>query len=250
LDRILQIYKERFADAADLDVILTRNIDIAKLRPLLCTYLASLPSTHHPEKVGDTRVRIRPVKETRIFVKEQATPSVTTTILVSADIPYTADNDLRLDALCQMLRMRYTESVREEKGGTYGVNVSGSLQRYPEEKAIINISFRTDPEKYKGVIPIIYEELQNMAEKGPEEADLDKVKEFEVKTYGQVKIINDYWQEVMYNKLFNGIDIDKNYTDRVRALTVDDIRQLAQQIVGQNHSIEVTMSSKAIDAAQ
>lgn len=159
-------------------------------------------------------------------------------------MPYTPDNDLRLDALCQVLRMVYTEQVREEKGGTYGVSVSGDFQRYPEEGAMMKISFRTDPDKYAELIPLIYNALQEMADKGPQQEKLDKAKAYELKTYGQVEIMNDYWQEVMYNQLFNGIDLDKDYKARVQALTCDDLRQLARQILQQNRCIEVTMSSK------
>ncbi len=244
LDRIMKIYGERFADAADFSVILTGSLDMDSLRPLVCTYLASLPAKGNTERPGDDGVRIRPVTETHVFAREQATPATTTNIYLTADLPYTADNDLRLDALCQILRMMYTEKVREEKGGTYGVSVSGDLQRYPEQGALVRINFRTDPEKYASLIPVIYEQLDIVASDGPSQEDLDKVKEFEVKTYGQVEIMNNYWQYVMYNTLFNGVDLDKDYVARVKALTVEDIRDLARAILAQKRRIEVTMTSQ------
>ena len=46
------------------------------------------------------------------------TPSALTNVLYTADVPYTADNDLKLDVLSQIMRAVYTETVREEKGGT------------------------------------------------------------------------------------------------------------------------------------
>ncbi len=243
LDRIMQIYKERFANAADFTVILTGSVDIDSLRPLLCTYLASLPAKGKAEQVADDNVRVRPVTETHVFVKEQATPSAMTNIFVTAKMPYTADNDLKLDALCQLLRMEYTEKVREEKGGTYGVSVSGDFQRYPDEECYMKISFRTDPSKYKELIPIVYAQLEEMAAKGPSQTNLNKVKEYEVKTYGQAEVLNDYWQYIMYNDLFNGLDMDKNYVQRVKALTVDSIRDFAKQILKQKRRIEVTMTT-------
>lgn len=244
LDRIMQIYRERFADASDFNVIINGNVNLDSLRPLLCTYLASLPSTYKPEGVGPYDPAIRAAKETHRFVRPQATASSTTSLFLTASLPYTADNDLKLDALCQVLRMIYTERVREEKGGTYGVGVSGDLQRYPESGALIKISFRTDPDKYAELIPLIYDALKEVAEKGPEEEKLNKVKTFELKTYGQVEIMNEYWQQVMYNILFNGVDLDKDYKARVQALTCKDLQELARQILSQNRCIEVTMSSK------
>ena len=53
LDRIMQIYAERFANAGDFSVILTGSVDMKKLRPLLCQYLASLPADSGREQVKD-----------------------------------------------------------------------------------------------------------------------------------------------------------------------------------------------------
>ena len=245
LDRIMQIYKERFADASDFTAVITGNVDMKTLRPLICTYLASLPATHHPEQPGPYQQEIRPVTETHYFEKEQATPATTTQIFLTAPLAYTADNDLKLDVLGQLMRMVYTQKVREEKGGTYGVSVSGDFQRYPQPEAIMKISFRTDPEKYAELIPIIYAELERMAQEGPAQADLDKVKEYELKTYGQVEVMNDYWHYIMYTQLLDGVDTDTDYKERVKALTVEGIRDLAKQILAAKRRIEVTMSAPA-----
>ena len=245
-DRILQIYRERFGNAADFNVILTGNINLKALRPLVCRYLASLPSTGKRETVHDTGANIIDADTAHRFVKPQNTPSSLTTIILTGRMPYTAENDTRLDALCQLLRMAYTEKVREEQGGTYGVSVKGSMQRYPYNEAMIKIAFRTDPDKYAKLIPIIYDELKAMAEKGPDANDLAKVKEYELKTYGQVQIMNNYWEYVMYNELFNGIDSDTTFKADVEALTTESIRQMAKQIFDQHRRIEVTMSSKPL----
>lgn len=245
-DRIMKIYRERFGNAADFSVILTGNIDLKALRPLVCQYLASLPATGKRETVHDTGANIIDANEVHRFVKTQDTPSSMTTIILTGRIPYTAKNDLRLDALCQLLRIAYTEKVREEQGGTYGVSVRGDLQRYPYSEAMVKIAFRTDPDKYSKLIPIIYDELKAMAEKGPDANDLAKVKEYELKTYGQVQIMNNYWEQVIYNELFNGIDLDTTFKADVEALTTESIRDLAKQIFDQHRRIEITMSSKPL----
>lgn len=245
LDRIMQVYKERFADASDFTAVLIGSMPLDSLRPLVCTYLASLPATHSAEQPGPHQVRVQPINTTHCFVKEQATPTAQSTILLTALLPYTPDNDLRIDALAQLLRMDYTEKVREEKGGTYGVSVSGEFSKYPEETAYLRINFSMDPEKYEELIPIIYACLEDMAEKGPKEENLRKVKEYELKTYGQVEIMNNYWQSVMYDELFNGIDTDTNFRQRVTALTAKDVQDFARQLLSQKRRIEVTMSTKA-----
>jgi len=240
-ERICDIYRERFDNAGDFNVILTGNIDEQQLKPLLCLYLASLPANDSRENVIDRGEDIRPVDETHVFRKKQATPSALTTIYITSPVEYNAKNDLCLSALCQVLRMVYTEKVREEKGGTYGVSVQGSLQRFPREEGLLKINFRTDPDKYDELIPIIYAQLDSMAANGPAPDDLQKVKEYELKSYGQVAVTNGYWDYVKYNELRNNIDFDKDYTLLVEQLTTDDLRNLMRELLAPRHRIQVTM---------
>lgn len=241
LDRILQIYTERFSNASDFSVIFTGSIDFKKFRPMLCQYLASLPGNGTREQITDRGVNIRKTNERHVFLKKQATPSALTNIYLTASVPYTIDNDLRLDVLCQLMRMVYTEKVREEKGGTYGVGISGTMSQFPNDEALVHINFRTDPGKYTDLLPIIYEQLYAMAANGPTEKDLKKVKEFELKTYGQAIVMNNYWEQVKYKELRYGLNFDHDYCNRVKALTTEDIRLLCRQLLESNRCIQVTM---------
>ena len=242
--RMLQIYRERFANAADFDVIITGNIDMAVLKPLLCRYLASLPRTGKREAVSADAALPREVNETHRIALPQSTPTSSTTIIYNARLPYSVDNELRIDVLSSLLRMVYIEKIREDKGGAYGIGVSGSLSRYPFSQAILKIAFKTAPEKYESLIPIIYEELNAMATAGPSSASLNNVKAYLLKTYEQVLRTNDYWEEVMYNYLYNKVDFDTDYKARVEALTPADIQTTARQILQQQHRIEVTAVSE------
>ncbi len=241
LDRIMQIYKERFSDASDFNVIFTGNIDFEVFRKMICRYLASLPAKHVKESIIDRHTDIRPVDEVHTFQKHQATPSALTNIYFTAPIEYTSLNDLKLSALCQIMRMVYTEKVREEKGGTYGVSVEGSMQKHPKDEALLHINFRTDPDKYEELIPIIYNQLDSMAINGPKPEDLDKVKKYELKTYGQHIVLNDYWAQVKYEELINGVDLNKDYPQLIESLTCEDIRQFASLLLSYKHRIQVTM---------
>ncbi len=243
-DRIMTLYRQRFADASDFSVILTGNINIDSLRPMLCNYLATLPSLNQKETVRDNHTDIRKVNEIHRFVKAQQTPSTLVSIYYSADMKYNADNDLRLDALSQVMRMIYTEKVREEKGGTYGVSVQGELDRYPTPGALLKISFRTDPTKYKLLIPIIYDELKKVAKQGPDIKTLDKVKKYLLKQYNENTQTNGYWDYIVYNELYSNTDFDTDYTKKVSSLSVKDIKDFADNLLKQKRRIEVTMMSE------
>ena len=247
-NRIMHIYKELFANAANFKLILTGNININKLRPLLCQYIATLPSNNTKETIGTYEPKLVDGKKTYIFHKKQTTPTAITTIVIKGKMEYNNRNELLMDAIGQLLRIVYTEKVREDKGGTYSVQVSGDLQHHPNDEALLRIAFQTDPQKYNDLIPIVYKELEKMATEGPSQQDLDKVKAYELKVYNQVLRMNNYWEYVLYTDLYNGIDVDTDFRYIVENMTCDDIRTTLRNLLDQNNCIEVTMTQPTTPA--
>ena len=245
---IMHIYKELFANAANFKLILTGNININKLRPLLCQYIATLPSNNTKETIGTYEPKLVDGKKTYIFHKKQTTPTAITTIVIKGKMEYNNRNELLMDAIGQLLRIVYTEKVREDKGGTYSVQVSGNLQHHPNDEALLRIAFQTDPQKYNDLIPIVYKELEKMATEGPSQQDLDKVKAYELKVYNQVLRMNNYWEYVLYTDLYNGIDVDTDFRYIVENMTCDDIRTTLRNLLNQNNCIEVTMTQPTTHA--
>lgn len=247
-NRIMHIYKELFANAANFKLILTGNININKLKPLLCQYIATLPSNNTKETIGTYEPKLVDGKKTYIFHKKQTTPTAITTIVIKGKMEYNNRNELLMDAIGQLLRIVYTEKVREDKGGTYSVQVSGDLQHHPNDEALLRIAFQTDPQKYNDLIPIVYKELEKMATEGPSQQDLDKVKAYELKVYNQVLRMNNYWEYVLYTDLYNGIDVDTDFRYIVENMTCGDIRTTLRNLLDQNNCIEVTMTQPTTPA--
>ena len=247
-NRIMHIYKELFANAANFKLILTGNININKLKPLLCQYIATLPSNNTKEIIGTYEPKLVDGKKTYIFHKKQTTPTAITTIVIKGKMEYNNRNELLMDAIGQLLRIVYTEKVREDKGGTYSVQVSGDLQHHPNDEALLRIAFQTDPQKYNDLIPIVYKELEKMAIEGSSQQDLDKVKAYELKVYNQVLRMNNYWEYVLYTDLYNGIDVDTDFRYIVENMTCDDIRTTLRNLIDQNNCIEVTMTQPTTPA--
>ena len=243
-DRIYQIYHERFSNLAGMNLIVTGDIREDDFEDLLCQYVASLPgkkSTYLDCKPGPHILDIQPGQMTKVFSKQKATPSAQTNIVYSAPIAYTADTDLKLDVLAQIMRSVYTEKVREEKGGTYGVSVDGQFWKYPTDGCSMTISFRCDPNKYDELLPIIDQQLQLMAAEGPTEEQLETIKEYERKNYNRAILTNGWWEYVRYHELREGIDFDKDYLKKVDSLTTNDIRNFCKLLTAPGNRIQVTM---------
>ena len=244
-DRILDIYKERFSDAANFKTVIIGNYDDAQLRQLLCRYLATLPATNKHEQTVQERIpRVVGGTAVHTFRKQQATPLANVTIVVTADVPFTPQSDLELDFLKRCLSIAYTDSVREEKGGTYGVSVDFGLDKNDRPDATLKISYNADPDRYAELNPIIYRQLQNIADRGPAASSMQKVKEYLIKQYDQVAITNDYWSYIIWHELDDDTDFDRDYCKMVSNMTAADVQRMAQRLLAAKRCIEVTMLSE------
>ncbi len=244
-DRIMEIYKERFSDASNFKTVIIGNYDEKELRQLLCQYLATLPATGKHEQTNyDNVPQIVPGKVVHKFTKKMATPLANVSIYYTADVPFTAQSDLELDFLKRCLSIAYTDSVREEKGGTYGVSVDFDLARDDKPNATFRISYNADPERYGELNPIIYKQLQVIADKGPLESSMSKVKQYLTKQYDQMVITNDYWSYIIWHELDDDTDFDQDYCKMVQDMTARDVQRMAQRLIAAGRCIEVTMLSE------
>lgn len=244
-NRIFEIYRERFSDASNFKTVFIGKVDMAQLRPLLCQYLATLPSTHKAEKSNKANVpQIVKKNEVVKFVHKQETPLANVSVFYTANVPFSPKNDLVLDMLTRVLQIAYTDSVREEKGGTYGVAVSFNLEKEDNPNALLRISYKSDPKRYEELNPVIYKQLLNIADHGPVASSMDKVKKYLKKQYGQMAITNDYWSYVIWHQLDDDADFDKDYCKMVDNLTASDVQKMAKELLKQNHRVEVTMLSE------
>ena len=245
-DRILKIYKDRFCNAADFQTVIIGNMSLDELRPLICQYLASLPSQNKKYAVVNEAnlPRLQKGDFAQVFKKKMSTPLANVSIYYMADIPFTAKSDLTLDFLKRVLSIAYTDSVREDKGGTYGVSVDFSFVSNDKPNAILKMSYNTDPSRYEELNPIVYQQLKTIAEQGPQPTSLEKVRQYLLKQYNQMAITNGYWDYVAWHQLDDNEDFDTGYCDMVRQMTAADIQQLARTLIQQKNRIEVTMLSE------
>ena len=244
-DRILEIYKERFSDASSFKAVIIGNYDEQQLRQLCCQYLASLPATHKQEQVNWKNVpQMVEGDFARTFNKKMATPLANVSIYYAADVPFTPENDLTLDFLTRTLKIAYTDSVREEKGGTYGVGVDFSLDKDDHPDAMVRISYNADPSRYEELNPIIYEQLQHIADHGPAASSMQKIKEYLVKQYQQAAITNDYWSYIIWHELDDDADFDRDYCKLVEGMTAEQVQQMARRLLDAKRRIEITMLSE------
>jgi len=243
LDRAIAIYRERFSSAKDLTFILVGSFDANAVKPLLATYLGSLPTPDIPTAYRD--LGVRPVKgvvkrEVNSGLEDRSTVSLTFT--GPADV--NEKEELRLSALTEVMNLRIIDVLREKLGLIYGGGMEGSMTRLPYGHYTVGVTLPTGPDNVGKVIDTTFGEIARMRKQGPDQADLDKVKANWLQTWRKSLQENGYWLAVLQTSLTEGTDpatlltLDKD----VAALSVDDVRQAAQRYLDARNYVQVVLN--------
>lgn len=243
---IMDMYKELFASVKDYNFIFVGNIDPATLKPLVEQYIASLPAAKAPLKPTQAAaVKVNKGEIKNVFNRAMQTPKATVLDFYSGSIPYTLENMMTLSFFDQILDILFTEKVREEQGGTYGVSCSAGISRYPMNQTIVQIYFDTDPEKYAQLNEIVKKEIKNMTVAGPRAEDFSKVKEFMLKKRKENLQENGFWMGVLSSKYNQDFDSYTQYDALLNAMTPEKVKQLAKKLIDQNNQIDLIMLPEA-----
>lgn len=242
-EKAKEIYLDRFADASDFTFVITGNIDIEKAKSLFETYIASLPSIKRIENWKDNNVRYPKGKVNSLIEKELETQKNSIFINLNGDFEYNLENRLLLNTIQHVLTIRYTEKVREEEGGTYGVGVRASTSEYPVEDFGLNINFDCDPANAEKLKSIIFAEIENMKANGPSQIDLDKAKENFLKNRENALKENRFWSNsIVFNLQHNENVLDtEKYNEAVNSITIEKVQKAANKLLSQGNMIEIMM---------
>lgn len=244
--RIMQIYKERFADASDFVFTFVGNIDTDSIRPLVEQYLATLPSSGRIEKGNPREVpAMRKGDYVNRFRRSMETPKASVANLYSGQMEYNLPNIIAATLLKQILDQVYMEKVREEEGGTYGVQTSASISPFPEGRTTLQTYFDTDPDKREKMNTIVRNELKNIVEAGPRPDDFKKSQDNMLKRHAENLQENSYWLNVLDNYYYKGFDTNSQYETILKKTTPANIQSFAKKLLEQGNSIEVVMEPEA-----
>lgn len=235
LKNLETVHKELFSSANGMVFTFVGNFDEATLKPLVEKYLGSLPSSKAAAKIG-THV-INPVKGKVdcTYQTKMETPKVTSYTIYTGKSAGTEAQEIAMNAIKYILDIRYTKSVREEAGGTYGVGVRAKISTVPTPTYELMIMFNTDMSKIAQLQPIIYKEINDLIQNGPAIEDLNKAKENFVKKFAEVNNTNSAWMNYISTKAVWGEDKYTNYLKDVEALSVESIKKVAKDLFDQGN---------------
>ena len=228
LEDIQKIYTDRFNAADEFTFFIVGNIGKDTVMPLVEKYIGSLPTAGRKENWTDRKVEQPKGKIVREISLPLTIPKSTVFLSFAEGMKYTPYNYLGLEVIQGILDIVYTEKVREDKGGTYGVSISLSEQKRPTELGEGMITFDCDPARAEELKKIIYNQLDSMMLVGPSKVNLDKAVSNFLKTRQENKMHNAYWSSILSRYYSYGINSDDpaNYENILKSYTVKDIKKL------------------------
>lgn len=116
LDRSQQIYKERFANAADFTFLFVGAVNEATLKPLLEKYIGSLPAQAKKENFKDLGIR-PPYRMVDTVFTKGTEPQSQVNIVFTTPAVFNPAEQYALVSLGELLSIKLVEKLREEKGG-------------------------------------------------------------------------------------------------------------------------------------
>ena len=229
--KALKLYADRFKDANNFVFTFVGNIDPETFEPLVEQYLGAL-KTKKNDETWTSNVPVITDKDVNChYTKTMENPMVTCYMVYNGDMQFNRKNQLTMQALSDVMDIVYTEKIREDEGGTYGVGVQGNLSNRPKETFMFLIGFQTNKEMYEKLMGIAMAELQNVANNGPRAEDLKKVKEFLIKKHSEDLESNRYWMNSIQCKERDGYNPMENYTDIINGITSEDIANMAKAVL-------------------
>ncbi len=242
-DKSISFYKDRFNNAGDFSFVIVGNVDDENLAPLVEKYIASLPSTGKKELWKDPKVAVAKGKINK-EVTMGAAPKTNVLYFYSGEKTWSKSENTIFNLMSDVLNIKLRESLREDKGGVYGVSVSSEFSRIPTSEFSTLITYNADPSKAKEIEAAAMIVIEAIKKGDVDEATLNKVKET-IKREVEVNLKeNGYWvNEIIESITFNEpLQNTEEYLKAVQAITPAQIQKAAQEYLKGDNFIRVVMS--------
>lgn len=242
-DKILDIRRELFSNAADFTFIFVGSLDEDSIRPLIEQYIASLPSKKSETAVEDNRYYTSG-NVSREFTKAMGNPqSVTRDTYRSAKVPYTLKNIVNVKVLGQVLWNKEFDIIRERESAAYTPQPDASIDYdLTGTYMLIRSNLQTNPAKTARATELADSIVTNVATWVTAD-DVQKGREYLAKDYSESVRTNRYWRSTIEGYVLYGIDRYTDFEKELNAVTPKTVGETANIILSAGNHVRVVMNA-------
>ena len=199
-EKVLNIYKEKFSNFSEYNLIVVGSFTEEELEKNLKTYVASLPSEN-----SKTIITPLDLKTPKNIVKEKIIKGVdkkaTVTLIFPYNFKYGYEEKTLYNSFSQILNIALIEDIREKIGGVYSISSRTSLSpnNYGEDKMVI--SYSCDISRVDEIEKAVLQSLENLLYKDIDKEKINSVvKNYELSYNTEMKE-NSFWFNYLYQKI-------------------------------------------------
>ena len=251
LDRMYEIFKERFSNAAHQTFFFVGNVSDNDVK-LIAKYLGNLPTTKAKAE------KWKKLKDYDFKGNARATAYKGTDnqgiMLMGGTVKgykHSPKNAEIIDQLGACMEITALEIIREKMGGTYSPSVNVIYSRLPDEEVNWVFYINCNPDSAALIENAALEILNTYITKGPDAETLAKVQEQQIINRQNSKQNNGFWMgQIMASYRFNESRdyVVNDYEAIVKSVTAKEIQEAAKKFINLKHYATIFLKPEAQSA--
>jgi zinc protease len=246
--RSYKIFTERFKCANEWVFVFAGNANTKDLKFLVETYIGAIKRCDEDEE-QPFYIRTEPDKSQlkHVFYKGEADKAIAE-VNYQGELDYSTRVARIFRIAVDICNIKLRERIREDLGGVYGIRMFGSPDRFGNDYTV-SFRYSTGPDKLEMLMEESLKVLDTLKLFGPQEIDIQKVKEQAFQTWRVESQRNRWWASTILGRVM----ADESYTEIMledleafwATVTADEIRDMLRIILDSDYSIKIMMFPEA-----
>ena len=220
-ERVLQLYRQRVANAGDYCFSIVGAFTIDDVRPMIRKYLASLPDHGEREGMNGYRPTMATGMVDNFFEVPMRNPKSSIYVSIMGDHKYSYDDEFMMDLVGESVGTALLTFLRHEKHGTYDVMADGAMSIY-DDRWMINYEFETSTADRDSMLLYADYAVNAIFFSGVSEDLFVKMKERVSRQHESALQTNSYWMNALRQRAL-GVDIIGGYDRLFPTLTQETL---------------------------
>ncbi len=244
LARSMAFYKARFSDASRFTFVFVGSFTPETLRPLVETYVASLPATRMPETWRDTGIG-PPAGVVEKTIEKGVAPKSQVSLVFSGPFVHDDEHRLAIRAMTLILQSRLFDTIRQELGATYSIEAEQRTQKFPKPEYRIRIEWTCDPAQTASLVRRVFDEIRfvrniRLTRDQVERLQVAMLRDFEQDSQENGYLLNEIVRRYEEGEAGN-VGAVFTLPRRITALTAGAVEQAARTYLDTSRYVQVTL---------
>ena len=229
-ERVLELYRQRVANAGDFTFSLVGAFTVDEVRPLIRKYLASLPDNGVRETYGSGyRPEMATGEVDNFFEVPMRNPKSSIYVSIMGDKQYSYDDEFMMDLVGESVGTALLTYLRHEKHGTYDVASDGNLSVY-HNRWMINYEFETSTADRDSMLVYADHAVNAIFYSGVSEELFSMMKERVSRQHESAMQTNAFWLRALQHRAM-GIDIISGFDNIFPTLTQEHLNNYIESLM-------------------